>query len=303
MSPEHDLEGYDQLEGYVEYRVVVGVDGSDAARAAAAWAIDWARHRHLALTLLHVVPPAYDITPLGVLPPRADAAHLDQARERLPHHLRDLLARHPDVNAALHVVEGIPAHVLVAASARAALTVVGTRGLGAAAGLLLGSVSDEVVTYAEGPVAVVNADAPPAGSGRLVVGVDGGCESRAALTFAAEAATDLRCPLVALHAIESAVPLDVAAIGVVPPAPSALAEAAAALESVLEPYRADHPGLDLTGVVEVGTAYQVLRDAPDASGVVVGNRGHGAWARLLLGSTSRRLAQASPAATIVVRTP
>jgi nucleotide-binding universal stress UspA family protein len=69
--------------------------------------------------------------------------------------------RHPDVEFVPVVVEGHAAPVLVEASTGADLLALGTRGHGAAAGILLGSVSEHCVTHAHCPVLVIG-ERPPA---------------------------------------------------------------------------------------------------------------------------------------------
>ena len=65
------------------------------------------------------------------------------------------------------------------------MIVVGGRGMGGLAGLLAGSVAPYVASHARCPVMVVRAGHnPPAGAGRVVVGVDGSPSSAAALRFA-----------------------------------------------------------------------------------------------------------------------
>ncbi len=94
-----------------------------------------------------------------------------------------------------------PATALLAAAEDADLLVVGTRGRGGFAGLLLGSVSQRCLTHAPCPVAVV----PPTSdgdhtSGRIVVGVDGSPASYDALTWAAAEARRRSARLDLVHA-------------------------------------------------------------------------------------------------------
>jgi nucleotide-binding universal stress UspA family protein len=78
-----------------------------------------------------------------------------EARKVLDSAVGDLQKAHPQVEIRSSVVEGIPAQVLVEASNDADLLVVGSRGHGEVAGLLIGSVSEHCVTHAHCPVLVM----------------------------------------------------------------------------------------------------------------------------------------------------
>jgi len=85
--------------------------------------------------------------------------HADQLRENaeglMRQTLNDTLGDHPEVVIGSEVVEGSAARVLLDASKDADLLVVGSRGHGGFAGMLLGSVSQHVVAHASCPVIVV----------------------------------------------------------------------------------------------------------------------------------------------------
>ena len=89
----------------------------------------------------------------GYVPPVDDYA--EAIREQLAEEVAAELATHPDVEVSLEVPHGAAGRELVNASEDAQLVVVGTRGLGGFSGLLLGSVSDEVVEHARCDVLVV----------------------------------------------------------------------------------------------------------------------------------------------------
>ncbi|MFI0411738.1 universal stress protein [Actinomadura sp. 3N508] len=135
-------------------RVVVGVDGSAASRAALAMGFAEADARGLSLSAV----VAWDPVPAKDLPPLVDEAGLREAAEtaiaRLMIPLRE---RHPGVDVRTEVVAGSPRDVLLDAAGEARLLVVGSRGLGGFRGLLLGSVSHALVHHAPCPVAVVHA--------------------------------------------------------------------------------------------------------------------------------------------------
>ncbi|NKZ08048.1 universal stress protein [Actinomadura latina] len=137
-------------------RVVVGMDGSPASRAALALAFAEADAHGLSLRAL----VAWDPLPGKELPPLVDEAGLRAAAEaRLARLMAPLRERHPGVEAEIEVVTGVPRKVLMDAAGEARLLVVGSRGVGGFRGLLLGSVSHALVHHAPVPVAVVHASA------------------------------------------------------------------------------------------------------------------------------------------------
>ena len=136
-------------------KVVVGVDGSPSSQQALRWA---ARQARLTGEELHAVS-AWDY------PVTAEWAY---ALERIdwPGNARKALddavtaSLHPDEAERVQrsVVQGYPARVLLDAAAEADLLVVGSRGRGGMVGMLLGSVSQHVVTNARCPVVVIRAE-------------------------------------------------------------------------------------------------------------------------------------------------
>jgi nucleotide-binding universal stress UspA family protein len=136
-------------------RIVVGVDGSPSSRKALTWAAAEAAEHGADLTVVnvweHTLPP-----PAGG--PTA-SEHVADPGHRTPDELvadiRDALGEDPPVRVQPQVTQGNPARVLIEQSSDADLLVVGTRGHGGFAGLVLGSVSQHVAAYASCPVTVV----------------------------------------------------------------------------------------------------------------------------------------------------
>lgn len=138
-------------------RIVVGVDGSIGARVALAWALEEARLRGAELDVVHsweylgVVTVGY----VAVDPRQME----DAARLLLGRVVEEVgAAKDRDVHPVL--VEGPAARSLLDASEGADLLVVGSRGRGGFAGLLLGSVSRQVTHHAHCPVVVVPTPEP-----------------------------------------------------------------------------------------------------------------------------------------------
>ena len=133
-------------------RIVVGIDGSPSSIAAAEWA---ARQAELTQSSLHAVTTWHPPTSFGYpmpIPESYDPA--SDATAVLDDAVASLRSRHPNVEIHTSVAEGHPAPILVEASTGADLLVVGSRGHGEFAGMLLGSVSEHCVGHARCPVVV-----------------------------------------------------------------------------------------------------------------------------------------------------
>jgi nucleotide-binding universal stress UspA family protein len=192
--------------------------------------------------------------------------------------------------------EGDAGHVLTTLSTTAALVVVGGRAHGPLAGALLGSVCNHLLHRAGSPVMVVPEEASPERTKRVVVGVDGSEHSRAALAWATTKAQQLGCPLVALHAWLINTPPR--------PVPYLSLPAGATYErdarAWLDTETAGRAGL--VGQLAYGPAAGVLLDeAGPEDLLVVGARGHGGFAGLLLGSVAMQVAGHARGPVVVVR--
>lgn len=141
--------------------VVVGVDSSEGAKSALRFALDEARLRHATLRAVHT----WQFGSIGVSGIEgfspvvgADLGDLRRTAEvALDAVLHEVVPTTNGVVVERRVVEGAPATVLVDESRQADLLVVGSRGHGGFAGLLLGSVSQQCAHHAACPVAIVRA--------------------------------------------------------------------------------------------------------------------------------------------------
>jgi nucleotide-binding universal stress UspA family protein len=139
-------------------RIVVGVDGSDSSRQALRWA---ARQAQLTGCRLEVVITWELPTSFGWVPPYpSDFNPAGDAQVAADEEVATALSAFPDVEVHTTVVEGHPAPTLVQASLGAELLVLGSRGHGEFAGMLLGSVSQHLVSTAHCPVLVWRQDDP-----------------------------------------------------------------------------------------------------------------------------------------------
>ncbi|SPT54232.1 Universal stress protein Rv2623/MT2698 [Actinomyces bovis] len=137
-------------------RIVVGVDGSDSARKALAWAVAEAEAWDAELTVVAAVPLASGTGALAWLPAAIDREQvLADVRDGLDHAVQKALEGHPKVKVRKHALDGNPAELMAEFSTAVDLVVVGSRGRGGFAGLLLGSTSQAVLSHAVCPVMVV----------------------------------------------------------------------------------------------------------------------------------------------------
>lgn len=139
--------------------IVVGVDGSEASQEALRWALDEAAHRSQPVVAVHV----YNTAPLYYpeLSLSAELTHLatqvrDEAQAFVADAVEQALHGREDVSVTPLAVDALNAARALTDQAReATLLVVGTRGHGGFAGLVLGSVSHQCVSHPPCPVLVV----------------------------------------------------------------------------------------------------------------------------------------------------
>jgi len=136
--------------------ILVGVDGSRGSRKALTWAAAEAAEHGADLVVMHVWERTLPSAAGNPSVPAGDVADTsDDAAGELVQIIKQELGENPPVVAQPRVKRGRPAEVLIEESAGADLLVVGTRGHGGFAGLVLGSVSQHVAAYAQCPVTVV----------------------------------------------------------------------------------------------------------------------------------------------------
>ncbi|MBO0830296.1 MAG: universal stress protein, partial [Streptosporangiales bacterium] len=188
--------------------VVVGVDGSDAAMDAAAWAAEEAALRQRPLRIVHgFLWPGYGAGAAFMYDPAVgdlrDAA--DAVVTTAVEHAKKAA---PEVACTGEVIPGAAAPTLIRESKGAELVVVGSRGLGGFAGLLVGSVGVSVAAHAASPIVVVRprTDGQGVGAGRIVVGVDGSPTALRAVRFAFDEARRRQVGVTAVYGGEGDVP-------------------------------------------------------------------------------------------------
>jgi len=139
-------------------RIVVGIDGSEESRGALRWALAEAKLRGAALRVVHTWLYPHIAAGPG-MDPVLDTEVIENARavatELVQAELATAGAAFGEVDVEQAVVEGAAAPTLIEAAKGADLLVVGSRGRGGFAGLLLGSVSQQCAHHAPCPVVIV----------------------------------------------------------------------------------------------------------------------------------------------------
>jgi len=282
--------------------ILVGIDGSSSALAAARWAAREAVVRRAPIRLVYAFGwmPVHDADdPVQIVPDARDALRRT-AEERLAAAAAQVGEVAPDVAVSQEVTTGMAAALLVSLSGEAQLAVVGHRGLGGFAGLVIGSVSAALAAHAACPVVVVRGPDAPRQDGPIVVGLDGSPQSEAALAFAVEAAVARRVPLRAVRAwLDPAVPYVVTG-----PADwdEEVKRQQGLLSEQLVGWREKYPELRVEPVlVQDRPAHALAQSTGDAQLVVVGSRGRGGLTGMLLGSVSQAMLQHAECPVAVVR--
>jgi nucleotide-binding universal stress UspA family protein len=281
-------------------RIIVGVDGSDGAADALAWAVAEAEVR--GWTTRAIMAWGWVDQHRTLLGETFDPGYSESdAQATLHGYLERAVGAQRAAGVEGLVVAELPAPALLDASRDAALLVVGARGLGGFRGLLLGSVSQRCLHHAHCPVAVLRSERRAhQRTGHVVVGVDGSDGSAAALRWAIDEAVARGATLEAVHAWQAPVvdgyPL--AAMGD-PGAFEATAheELDAALADV------DQRGTAVQRSVVRGSGAAALVEASTRADLVVVGA-HGRWHvhGTVVGSVSQQVAIHADAAVVVVRT-
>ncbi len=287
--------------------IAVGVDGSEPAAAALAWAVRQAALENRPLTVVHAcgLPGAmHDFEDITANERGLRSVGRSIAREAV-HEAR---AADPTIGVESLVTMGRPETVLVEVSESADLLVLGARGRGTVASALLGSVSAVVARESACPVVIVREAEEPEDSDEpprpVVVGIDGTEVSTAAVELAFRMASVRRAPLTLLHATwdlreqaSSVVDLRSYAdkVNFSEEEERLVAETVAGLCEkypdvvVTESYRRGDP------------VRQLVEASRRAALVVVGTRGRRLLATTLLGSVSRGVAERAYCPVAVVR--
>lgn len=257
------------------HTVLVAVDGSDGSIRAQRWAEE---HVHLMGAALHIVT-AIGTAPEPGYPGRSLRDLHEAARRTNEKAVADCVL--PSSRVTGEVLFGEPRAKVVTASAGADLLVVGSRGHGAFAGLLLGSVSAYCARHAQCPVVVVPETETVSRSPEIVVGVDGSNASERAIRWAEQVARRSGDRLRLVTAIDYPVVGDAMFVD--------FSSWDTAAHQIMEKAKASLtlPEERTDGRVLDGVAGPILcGQARDTKLLVIGRRGHSRLERLLAGSVA-----------------
>jgi len=191
-------------------------------------------------------------------------------------------------------VPGDPGHVLVGESERAALVVVASHGHSRIHDTVAGSCAIHTAMHALCPVVVIRPEQPPSGDmreavGRVLAGVDGTPLSEDVVGFAFAEAERLGVGVTALHTwIQPVASGHDALVPITTDLEALQHENEAILSEALAAAMADHPDVDVRQVtMQTMPGAAIIEASMGARLVVIGSRGRGPVAGLLLGSTSQ----------------
>lgn len=262
--------------------IVVATDGSRGATAAVEWAVDDAARRGRTLRIVYVEKPimyggqAYERASDDVI--RMEGERLLEEAARLATEFRG------KVDVSTELLYGDIAEVLRAQSEGAAEIVLGSRGLGGFAGLLLGSVGLRLAGHAVGPVIIVRGAAAMV-YGEIVAGVDIVEAAQPVLEYAFEQAKMRGAGLHVIHAWD--LPARGFGVGFTLDTEKIAPAVRAYLHSALAPWREMYPDVLVTESTPCANAIVALCEASArADLVVVGSHGRGAIPSAALGSVS-----------------
>ncbi|MEV0800686.1 universal stress protein [Kribbella sp. NPDC050281] len=273
--------------------IMVGVDETPESQIALRWAVEAARERGSAVRVVRAyLQESGSWSGLGVEGYVPIPSPVDRYQEELDAAVRFAQDRLGYERGSGWLANLAPADAILAEAAESDMVVVGTRSRNKMSAAVLGSVATSVSAQAPCPVVVVRGERR---TGPVVVGTDGSEDSDEAVAFAFEQASASGQPLMVVHFwhpqerhVESA--------------ESASELLKNRLAESLAPYQAKHPAVHVkTSLLEGRASAKLVDLSNDASLVVVGSRGRGGVAGLLLGSVSQSLLHHADSPVAVVR--
>ncbi|TKK87611.1 universal stress protein [Herbidospora galbida] len=263
--------------------IVAGVDGSPSALAAVEYAAADAVRRGATLRLVHVREPW-----TGIRLSQLNEVENTYGEEVLATAERRARARAPGLGVTTALATGGVVARLKEEAAKADAVVIGSRGTGGFAGMILGSVGLGLAGHAPGPVIVVREPSSSA-YGRLVAGYDGGEEADVALEYAFAEAQRRGA---GLRAVFSWQPPPFSSVGTMYDnlIHCVYEERTTFVEERFAAWRDRHPGVPVEYASVYGHPVNVLAEESRAADLVIaGSRGLGAVGAAVLGSVGHGL--------------
>lgn len=293
-----------------EGRWVVGTDGSPRAEKAVEWAALHLSERNepVPLLIIHAIPetpiPSRSAAATSLVQGRDYKEMLQEKAKQIVSEVADRIRqKYPNLTVETAVVEGHPADLLAKAAKDADQVVVGARGAGAPAMVkMLGGVSDYVVQHAQGAVAVVPDQAEERPGAPVVLGLDDSPQGRLAMARAFQAASLRGVPLIAITAWDygpyDAFNAEIWAHSMDEMNQMMVEEG----ERLIADKAAEFPDVEVTIRPARGRPEAALVEASKEAGLlVIGSKGRGGFASLLLGSTSRHVLREAFCPVVVTR--
>lgn len=277
-------------------QILVGVDATEGSQHALAWTAGVARLAKAAVEVVHVSSPWVGLE--LAIPP----FDYEEYRSVVAKTVAEWADRLGGVEFETKIVEDNPAQGLltVAEEINPDLIVVGSHGHDAWAPHLLGSVTSKLLHLSAVPVVVVppTAKLTPA-DGRIVVGADGSAPSLRAVRWAANSAKVLGADVYVLAAYPFEAYAEKPRLAEAD-SDDPVADTLSAVRALADQVAAE-TGTTVTSDVLIGHPAARLLDAVrDEYALVLGSTGHGSFASVLFGSTSRTCVAHAEVPTIVV---
>ena len=281
--------------------VTVGIDGSEHGEIALQWAVQEAQRRRAKLRVVHVLEWPLQLSE-GFHTPHTREALIEQSQgvvDRAVTHAESLA---PGLSVEGWLDVGHVAGMLAERSRETDLIVVGAHGGGRVLGRMLGSTTSHLLSHAQSALVVVRTPANPRHN-TVVVGVDDTDTSKVVLAAACEVASLRHAPVHLLHTYAWPVaPSGATWITPLYPTDELQQEEELLLAEASAGARADYPDLEIRSSVVCEPAGAALVAASAEAGlIVVGSRGRGGFAGMLVGSVARTVVHHAQCPVLVVR--
>ena len=272
--------------------IVVGIDGSEGALAAARWAACLAARIGAPLHLVHGRPDAGPtLTDPATALRAAVMTYVDEhAAEILETAGGEVRAQEPGLEVTTTRLDWSAEECLLDASRWAKFVVLGSETVSPVAAVLLGSTTVAVAARARCPIILARgAGSEPSGA-PVVVGVDYSNAGDAALEVAFEMAEYRQVGIEAIHILSQPIAMSENVIPTLVDWTALESAESARLSDAVDKVARRHPNVKAQSFLECHRpAEALLRHSFGAQMVVVGTRGHGALSGMALGSTSLNL--------------